>query len=261
MFHWLKEWWYERIIRRSTITDREWLEAFQHLPVLQRLSKEERTRLKRLAILFLYSKSLEGIGTLEVTPAMRVYIALQACLPILNLGLEWYDGWISVVIYPSAFSRQSKEIDEYGVVHQGRANLSGESWQRGPVILSWDDSLHRGDVDGRNVVIHEFAHKLDMLNGKANGFPPLHNGMSIQQWTDVFSRAYADFEMRMEQDDPIPIDCYAATSPGEFFAVFTELFFEKPIILKQFYPEVYALLVRFYRQDPLGTAHIMRKFN
>lgn len=260
MLHWLKNWWHERIVQRSPITDIEWQEAFQHLPALHRLSESEKARLKRLAILFLYGKSLESIGELELTTAMRVYIALQACLPILNLGLEWYDGWISVVIYPSAFSRQSKEMDEYGVVHQGRANLSGESWQRGPVILSWDDSLHRGDIDGRNVVIHEFAHKLDMLNGKANGFPPLHRGMSIQQWTDVFSRAYADFATRLERHDPIPIDSYAATSAGEFFAVFTELFFEKPIVMKQYYPGVYELLVRFYRQDPLGSANMVKGF-
>jgi Mlc titration factor MtfA (ptsG expression regulator) len=258
VFHWLSDWWHERIIQRSSITDMEWQDAFQHLPVLQRLSDEEKGRLKRLAILFLYSKALEGIGELEITTAMRIYIALQACLPILNLSLEWYEGWVSVVIYPSAFSRQRKEMDEYGVVHQDRANLSGESWQRGPVILSWDDSLHRGDIDGRNVVIHEFAHKLDMLNGKANGFPPLHKGMSSQQWTDVFSRAYADFERRLEHDDPVPIDSYAATSAGEFFAVFTELFFEKPIIIRQYYPEVYELLVRFYRQEPLASGNVNR---
>lgn len=133
----------------------------------------------------------------------------------------------------------------------GRANLSGESWQRGPVIFSWNDALHHGGIDGRNVVIHEFAHKLDMQNGRANGFPPLHKGMSALQWTNVFNHAYNDFTNRIQQNDPIPINHYAATSAAEFFAVFSELFFEKPEIIRHYYAEVYQLLVQFYRQDPL----------
>jgi len=159
---------------------------------------------------------MDGIGELQITTAMRLVIALQACLPILNLRLEWYDGWVSVVIYPGAFSRQSSVMDEYGVVHERRENLGGEAWQRGPVILSLDDTLHRGEIDGRNVVIHEFAHKLDMQNGRANGFPPLHKGMSAQRWSDVFSHAYADFNMHIQQGNPVPIDPYAATSVAEF---------------------------------------------
>ncbi|CEG58563.1 M90 family metallopeptidase [Legionella fallonii] len=252
MFHWLKTWWQERIIQHAQFTDTQWQEAFQHLPLLHRLTEQEKIKLKRLAILFLHSKSLESVGDLEITPLMQLYIALQACLPILYLGLDWYRGWVSVMIYPSTFSRNSNEVDEYGVVHQGRSILSGESWQRGPVILSWDDSVHRSDKEGRNVIIHEFAHKLDMLNGKANGFPPLHGRMSAQHWTKVFKEAYADFNQRLEEGDPVPIDSYAATSPGEFFAVFTEVFFEAPAIMKQCYPEVYELLVSFYRQDPLN---------
>lgn len=259
MFHWLREWRNNRIISHSQVTDNEWQEAFHHLPLLQRLSSDEKAKLKRLAILFLHSKSLEGIGELQITTEMRLFIALQACLPILNLGLNWYNGWISVVVYPGAFSRQSSEMDEYGVMHQGRANLSGESWQRGPVILSWNDIVHRGDIDGRNVVIHEFAHKLDMQNGRANGLPPLHKGMSVNQWAEVFSKAYADFQLRLEYHHPIPIDSYAATSAGEFFAVFSEMFFEKPAVIRQFYPEVYELLVRFYHQDPLDQAIILAR--
>lgn len=155
-----------------------------------------------------------------------------------------------------AFSRQRREIDEYGIEHLGRANLSGESWQRGPVVLSWADTLHHGGVDGHNVVIHEFAHKLDMRNGRANGFPPLHKGMSAQQWSEAFNKAYANLEMHIQEHNPIPIDHYAATSAAEFFAVFTELFFEKPLIIRQYYSEIYALLVMFYRQDPVGSTSV-----
>lgn len=256
MFRWLKEWRQERIVQDSPFTETEWMEAFNYLPLLQRLSAQEKTKLKRLAILFLHYKSLESISELEITTAMQLIIALQACLPILNLGLDWYDGWVSVVIYPGAFSKQSTEVDEYGVVHQGRSHLSGESWQRGPVILSWDDAMHHGEIDGHNVVIHEFAHKLDMRNGRANGFPPLHKGMSAPQWAKVFNNAFADFELHLQEHNPIPIDSYAATSPAEFFAVFSEVFFEKPRTLKEYYPAIYELLVAFYRQDPgnyMGT--------
>jgi len=250
MFQWLKTKRIERIVKRSPITDSQWQEGFHRLSLLQRLSESEKSRLQQLAILFLYYKSLEGAGSLEVSTGMRVVIALQACLPVLNLGLDWYDGWRSVIIYPGAFSKQSIEVDDCGVVHQGRSNLSGESWQRGPVILSWDDSLPACQADGRNVVIHEFAHKLDMLNGRANGLPSLHKGMSVQQWSDVFNSAYEDFQLHLQQHQPRPIDSYAATSPAEFFAVFSEVFFEDPAIIKKYYPDVYTLLVQFYRQDP-----------
>lgn len=255
MFQRLKNWWHEHLLKHSAVTDTEWQNAFQSLSLLHRLSKAERVKLTKLATLFLHYKSLEGVAELEITPAMRLAIALQACLPILNLGLDWYEGWVSVVIYPGAYSKQSIEVDECGIVHQGMAHLSGESWQRGPVILSWEDTLDRSENEGRNVVIHEFAHKLDMLNGRANGLPPLHKEMSVQQWARVFNQAYADFETQLQQHRSIPIDPYAATSPAEFFAVFSEFFFEKPMIIKQYYPDVYELLGKFYRQDPLmGTA-------
>lgn len=253
MLHWLKKWRYERIMRHSPISDDEWNEAFQSLSLLRRLSKQEKIKLKQLAILFLHYKSLEGVGDLQITTPMQLNIALQACLPILNLGFDWYDGWVSVIIYPGAYSREDKVIDEFGVEHLGRSNLSGESWQRGPVIISWDDTQHHGGATGRNVVIHEFAHKLDMQNGRANGFPPLHKGMSASHWAEAFNSGYHDLVNRLQQDDPIPIDPYATTSPAEFFAVFSELFFEKPEIISHYYSEIYHLLAQFYRQNPLGN--------
>lgn len=251
MVKWLRDWWEERIVQRSLLTELEWQEAFQNLPLLNRLDNNDKARLKRLAILFLHYKTIEGVGEFEITPVMRIFIALQACLPILNLDLSWYEGWRSIIIYPGPFSRRCTELDEYGVAHEGQLNLSGESWQKGPVILSWDDVVHFSQEKGRNVVIHEFAHKLDMLNGRANGFPPLHQGMSAEHWSATFNQAYNDFNQRREQE-PMAIDSYAATSPAEFFAVFSELFFEKPELINSYYPKLYPLLGRFYRQDPLG---------
>ncbi|QMT60613.1 zinc-dependent peptidase [Legionella sp. PC997] len=253
MFHWLKRWRYKRIIGHSPVRDEQWEDVFQNLQLLRRLSEQEQIKLKRLAILFLHYKSLEAVGDLQITLAMKLTIALQACLPILNLGFDWYDGWISVVIYPGAYSHESKTIDEFGIEHLGRSYLSGESWQQGPVIISWDDALHHGGKGGRNVVIHEFAHKLDMQNGRANGFPPLHKGMSAKHWAEAFNKGYENLISRIQLEDPIPIDPYAATSPAEFFAVFSELFFEKPEVINRYYPDIYDLLTQFYRQDPLRT--------
>ena len=246
----LKKWRHERIIKGSTIKERQWQQAFAALPLLNRLTELEKTKLKHLAILFLHYKSLAGTAGLQLTTFMRLVIALQACLPILNLGLDCYNGFISVLIYPGAFATETNELDEYGVMHQNKNHLNGEAWLRGPVVLSWDDALAGSNPNGRNVVIHEFAHKLDMQNGGANGLPPLHKGMSVHQWSEVFNKAFADLDMRLQQGLPTPIDAYAATSASEFFAVFSELFFEKPLIIKQNYPEVYHLLVSFYKQDP-----------
>ena len=155
-----------------------------------------------------------------------------------------------------------KHMDEAGVLHHVEEPMSGESWERGPVILSWADAEEAGRGDGYNVVVHEFAHKLDMLNGEPNGFPPLHADMSAKAWKAAFSEAYEDFrgsvdaaeampEHRVQQAlDELPIDPYAAESPGEFFAVASEAFFETPELLAPAYPAVYEQLRLFYRQDP-----------
>lgn len=248
-----RRWREARIIRRSPITDNEWQQAFSRLPMLERLDVEQKAKLKRLAILFLHAKSLEGAGDLEITTGLKLVIALQACVPILNLGLDWYDGWVSVVIHPAGFTPVHTEMDEAGVVHQVRHALSGESWDRGPVVLSADDSLAGGIIDGHNLVIHEFAHKLDMQNGVANGMPPLHKGMSALQWSEAFSQAYADLQKRVEHGRQTPIDAYAATAPAEFFAVLSEVFFEQPAVIDDLYPAVYRQLASFYRQDPLDV--------
>jgi len=252
MFNVLHRWREDRIVRRSPITEAEWQQAFDRLPLLERLAPEEKARLRRLAILFLHKKSLEGAGDLEVTTPLQLLIALQACLPILYLGLDWYDGWVSVVIHPAGFSPLRTETDEFGVVHRFKQSLSGESWQRGPVVLSASDAWQAGKIDGHNLIIHEFAHKLDMQNGVANGMPPLHRGMSAQQWSDSFSQAYADLQSRLEHGKSVAIDRYAATAPAEFFAVFSEVFFEQPAIINNHYPNVYQQLKHFYRQDPLS---------
>lgn len=251
MYNYINQWWQNRIIKRSKFTQPQWQQAIRQLPLLQQLTQEEIRKLIQLAILFLHYKSIEGARDHQITPEMKLNIALQACLPILNLGMEWYKGWVSVIVYPAQFRPQRTFVDEYGVEHVSHATLSGESWHKGPVVLSWQDTKNSGHIDGYNLVIHEFAHKLDVLNGKTNGFPPLHRNMNTSLWPKVFSQAYTDFKQRLNSN-PIPIDSYAAESPAEFFAVFSEVFFERPHIINQYYPQIYQQLALFYRQEPLS---------
>jgi Mlc titration factor MtfA (ptsG expression regulator) len=248
----IRNWLDRRVLERSTITPLEWDAAFDALPLLDGLSAEEKGGLRRLAILFLHRKSIEGAHGLEITRAMALIIALQACLPVLRLGLETYDGWTTVIVYPSGFAPERVIHDEYGVEHHVRDELSGEAWEQGPVLLSWDDTEHAGDVDGYNLVIHEFAHKLDMQNGDANGFPPLHRDMDAKTWTRVFSDGFDDFQRRCERGEYCGIDCYAASSPAEFFAVLSEVFFERPDLLQRHYAAIYQQMRQYYRQDPLA---------
>jgi Mlc titration factor MtfA (ptsG expression regulator) len=252
MFRWYRDWRHQRILNRSSISDDDWSRAFGRLPLLQRLDADDSQELRRLTILFLHEKRLHGMGSVRLGLDMQLVIALQACLPILRLGLDWYDGWVSVLVYPDEFAVEHEWMDEDGVMHRVRRPLSGEAWQDGPVILSWNDVHHAGHVDGENLVIHEFAHKLDMRNGVANGYPPLHSDMSPQAWSTVFSDAFAHFQSVASRQDPLPFDDYAAESPAEFFAVVSEVFFEQPARIERHYPAVYEQLRRFYRQDPLS---------
>ena len=252
MFNKIRQWWLQKKIRQSRGNEEAWLISFAKIPLLQRLTEDDQVRLRDMAIVFLHKKSFSGAHDLEITKEMQRIIALQACLPILNLGIHWYRGWRSVIVYPAGFRTEHTFTDEAGVLHSEKRTLSGEAWNRGPVILSWDDVKNAGIIDGDNLVIHEFAHKLDMLNGKAKGFPPLHKNMNNKQWSQVFSEAYASFQSRLQNRKASGIDAYAAQSPAEFFSVLSELFFERPDIVHLEYPEIYKLLSEFYKQDTLN---------
>ncbi len=250
MFSFFRNWLDNRIINRSDFRQSEWDETFAFLPLLTGLTDEERQRLIRLAILFIHRKSFEGVHNLVITRHMVLMIALQACLPILNLSLENYNGWVSIIVYPAGFAPRREYIDEAGVVHRERDQLLGESWQHGPVILSWNDVENAGRIDGENLVIHEFAHKLDMQNGSANGYPPLHPDMVHDDWVKAFSEGYQHFKHACKSHHAPGFNCYGTSSAGEFFAVFSEIFFERPGLIKKHYPEIYYQLYLYYRQDP-----------
>jgi Mlc titration factor MtfA (ptsG expression regulator) len=247
----LRAWRHRRLLRRARIPDVIWAQVHEAFPVLDGLSADEDSRLRDLTTLFLHEKTLEPAGDLVLDETMRVAIAAQACLPILNLGLEWYDGWSAVIVYPAEFVPRLEWTDEAGVVHTAEEVRSGEAWQYGPVILSWDDVQASRAGDGYNVVIHEFAHKLDARNGHTEGLPPLHRDMDVREWSTRFAAAFEDLNARVARGEEPAIDPYAGEAPEEFFAVTSEYFFEIPDVLHAAYPEVYALLARFYRQDPL----------
>ncbi len=200
--------------------------------------------------LFLREKVFEAAGHTELALQDRLLIAINACLPILNLGIEAYDEWATVIVYPDEFIVDYEEEDGAGLVHSGRDLRVGEAWERGPLVISLGDVRAQSDWEGYNVVIHECAHKLDMRNGSSDGFPPLHRGMSVRQWTGAFTQAYEDLRRRIGRDEETPLDEYAAESPAECFAVFSEYFFEAPHRLRAAYPAVYEQLLQYYRQDP-----------
>ena len=255
MFRFIRNWFDRRIISRSTISRSQWDRAFALLPLLHGIADGDRRKLEELVILFLHHKTFEGAHELEVSFEMKLLIALQACLPILQLDRAVYDGWVTVIVYPAGFAPRRVVRDEYGVEHHVQSHLSGEAWQHGPVILSWDETRDAGIIDGSNLVIHEFAHKLDMQNGAANGFPPLHRGMQVTAWTEVMSAAFEDLQRRCDHDMNFDIDCYAASSPAEFFAVMSEVFFERPGIIRQHYPDVYEQFLLYYRQSRLPISY------
>jgi len=248
-----RAWRRRRILSRQSIPDDLWDGAFAAVPALAWLDPPARRRLRDLTLLFLHEKSLEPARGLTLTDAMRLRIALLACQPILGLGLDCYAAFGSVIVYPDAFVVRDREyVDEDGVVHRGDDVLTGEAWEQGPVLVSWPDVQASGQGEGYNVVAHEFAHKLDMLDGAANGFPPLHGGMDPTAWEAAFDAAYDDLSARLDRGEEPWIDPYAVQDPAEFFAVTSELFFDVPADLKAEYPAVYGQLARFYRQDPAG---------
>lgn len=249
--NWLRNWRRKSILRKARLDQAAW-RAVLALPLFSGLSLAERAQLADWVALFLHDKTIFGAAGLEIDERVRLTIAAQACLLVLQLDPDWYRGWGEIIVYPDQFVPQREYTDEHGIVHESRYPMMGEAWLSGPVILSWADVATAGALNGVNVVLHEFAHKLDMRNGDANGMPPLHGDMQRRDWADAFTVAYADFCRRVDSGEDTAIDPYASEAPAEFFAVLTEIFFETPRLLHAEYPRVYAQMREFYRQDPLA---------
>jgi Mlc titration factor MtfA (ptsG expression regulator) len=252
----LRAWRDRRILKRISVSPALWAEVHSRLPILAELDSEEDALLRQRSVLFLAHKHLTLLGNVTLDEDDRLVLAAQAQLPLLHLPEgDWYGNFHELIIYPSDFASPHRYRDSNGIEHEGYDERSGEAWLQGPVILAWLGVSESGDWHGYNLVIHELAHKLDMLNGEANGLPPLHHGMAIAQWAEAFQAAYDDLNQQLEQGMESLIDSYAAEHPAEFFAVCCEYFFCAPDILYSAYPHVYAQLLQFFRQDPLQRLH------
>lgn len=250
----LKSWRRRRVLARHSIPDELWSRTAADIPAVARLAAADQIRLRDLVLLFLHEKHFEPVQGMVLDDAKRLRIAAFACLPILELGLDAYAAFHSIVVHPDEFLVRDRTYeDEDGVVHVGDDLLSGEAFDQGPVVLAWSEIEASGRGEGYNVVVHELAHKLDMLTGEANGVPPLHSDMRIPEWVAVFDAAYDDLCDQLERGAEPWIDPYAVEDSAEFFAVCAELFFDTPKDLRDEYPDVYAQLKRFFRQDPAAA--------
>lgn len=247
----LRRWRRRRALDKVRIAEGQWRRVEAQLPCLRRLGADDRLRLREMAREFVAVKEWSGARELRLTADIQLAVALQACLLVLNLGLDWYRGWVGVVVYPGDFVIPRRTMDEAGIVHEYDDEVLGEAWEGGPVLVSW--FAPPGPGPGVNVVIHEFAHKLDMGNGETDGMPALHAGMTRRDWAAAFGPAYEDFSRRVDAGEDTALDPYAAEHPAEFFAVMTEAFFETPALLRAEYPAVYRQLALFYRQNPLDA--------
>lgn len=262
MFDALRQWRRQRVLARMAIPDALWNDALARLPFIALLSDDELTRLRDKVVLFLDAKSIIGARGHEVTPLQRVVIAVQACVLVLNLDLALYNDFENVIIYEGEFVPGWEWEDDAGVVHVNDAPLAGEAMPGGPVVLSWADVEASADWEttGMNLVIHEFAHKIDMSNGDANGCPPLPADMPVAVWQDTLTAAFDHFRGRVACGDATVVDAYASESPAEFFAVLSEVFFAEPALLAYEYPDVYQQFAMFYQQDPASRAGLLHEF-
>jgi hypothetical protein len=247
-----RDWREARTLARRSIPDALWQLTLARFPFLARRSDADLARLRELTTLFLADKEFAGMQGLQVGDDMAVAIAAQACLPVLRLGLASYDAFKGIVVHPDVVVARREVMDEDGVVHHYDEELSGEAMEGGPMMLSWRDVADSGDSAewGYNVVIHEFAHVLDMRDGAADGVPLLPDRAARSRWLGVLEPEWADFCERVDAGDDTLLDPYGAEGIDEFFAVASEVFFVAGVELQREHPALYDLLAGYYRQNP-----------
>jgi MtfA peptidase len=238
-------------LRKEALTPDERAVLDKNIPYLRRLSPEDRAELDGLVRIFLAEKAFEGCGGLELTDEIKLTIAGQACLLLLHRDSDIYPNVDAILVYPSAYRVPTQQHEGAVVIDDVEARL-GESWQRGLVVLAWDHVLSGAaePADGQNVVLHEFAHQLDSEDGGMNGTPDLGARARYTAWAHVLGTEFDELSRRLHAGRQSDIDPYGATNPAEFFAVLTEMFFEKPRALERHHQDLYRELVAFYRQDP-----------
>jgi Mlc titration factor MtfA (ptsG expression regulator) len=249
-------WWRRRrdalALRQRPIPDELWLTTLGDFPFLKYRPMRDLLKLRELATLFLARKEFATAGGLQLSDSIALAVAAQACVPVLHLGLDWYDGFVGIVLHPDEVVARREWQDEDGIVHTGEEVLAGEAMPGGPVMLSWRDvqAAAEAPATGYNVVIHEFVHVLDMRNGQADGVPPLADAAQQRRWTDTMAAGHAWLCEQIEAGRPTLLDPYAAHGLEEFFPVCAESFFVSPAALLAEQPAVYGMLREFFRQDP-----------
>ena len=247
-------WWRQR---RATppIPEPLWQQVLADFPFLAQRPATDSARLRELTARFLQDKEFHGAQGLVITDAMALAIAAQAVLPVLHLGLDWYDDFVGIVVHPDEVVARRTTVDEAGVVHDWDEVLAGEAMDQGPVMLSWRDVREAGQdrEDGYNVVVHEFVHKLDLRDGASDGCPPLPSRAARQQWLETMQAGYEAFREKVivaERfgGEPTWLDPYGAEAPGEFFAVACEAYFVNPERFGREFPDLVPLFDGFFRR-------------
>ena len=246
----LKNWKRKRISQKPFPAP--WLKIIeQNVPLYTKLPIDDQKELQRHTLIFISEKLFEGCGGLKITDQIKLTIASQACILLLHRQTDYYPSLASILVYPHSYLAPITKYDPDGIVDEGLDVLSGESWHRGSVVLSWDDVISAPDDihDATNVVLHEFAHQLDS-NTEGDSSPILHNRSAYTEWARVLQADYDKLRQDIDRHHPTFLDEYAAENLAEFFAVATEYFFEKPKELKSHHPQLYHQLNLLYQQDP-----------
>lgn len=240
------------VLKRRPIPDDLWRLTLARFPFLAALPDPERAELQRLSTLFLAQKEFHGANGLQITDDMAIAVAAQACLPVLRLGLDWYDGFVGIVMHRGEVVARREVVDDDGVVHAYDETLTGEAMQGGPVMLSWADVADAGESArwGYNVVIHEFAHVIDMRDGLSDGMPPLTDAAARSRWATTLVAEFDRFCERVDRGEDTLLDPYGAEGEDEFFAVAVESFFVSPTALQAEHSAMHELFVRFFGIDP-----------
>jgi Mlc titration factor MtfA (ptsG expression regulator) len=248
-------------VARRPIPDDLWKRTLVRYPFLRRRDGTDATELRRLTSLFLDRKEFAAAGGLKLTDAMVVAIAAQAVLPVLRLGLARYDGFVGIVVHAGQVVARREVADDDGVVHEYDEVLAGEAMAGGPLMLSWQDvrAAGRSAAQGYNVVIHEFAHVLDMADGLADGVPLLPADIPLPAWRSLLQQEYGAFVQRIEREEDTVLDPYGAEGEDEFFAVASEAFFVHPQAMQREHPGLYGMFARFYLQDPAAETAAARR--
>ncbi|MCI2285201.1 zinc-dependent peptidase [Colwellia sp. MSW7] len=250
---------YWRNYQRGKITrqpfKKEWRKIIQQrMPYFRQMPTDLQLQLKQHIQVFLAEKNFVGCNGVQITDEIKVTVAAQACLLLLNRKTDFYPKLQTILVYPSAFVKSQLSKDAGGVQFTTKIALAGESWDFGKVVLSWQDTIAGAKItdDGHNVVIHEFAHQLDQESGRANGAPLLEKGQSYQCWSEVFAKQFALLKKQAKTGKPSIFDYYGATNPAEFFAVASEVFFEKSREFYHEHPKLYLQLKQYYQVDPVN---------